>query len=122
MADWDKIKFKLHDSLGDNPQRLALGQIHLEAVQGALIGLNSLGFNYDLIEDPTSPPVEFPKMLYKDTPGSYEPVSSIVVHSQGDEEKLVKDGWRLTPLAVVKVVESKPAPPAKAPEPAKGAA
>lgn len=113
MPDWDKINHHVHDTLASDHQRLALGQIHLGAIKESLVGLNSLGFHYDLVEVDPGKPQEYPKMLYKDSPGAYEPVTSIVVHSKDDEEKLAKDGWRVTPLVQAKAPTAAKVEPAK---------
>ena len=114
----DEVGQRLVEQHGTDPQKEALVRRAIATIREGLGHLASLGHMFHLSEMPPDPPLKFPQMLYKVSPGM-GPLTMTVENSE-DLESALKDGWSETPGAPVPPVlqaEVPPPPPSEEPPP-----
>lgn len=93
-----KIRARLADHHAMEPQRAALADLHLKAIEEALAQLAGLGHRFVISELERDAAVPFPAMLYRDSSDGRTLLERLV-HDPAELQAARDEGWREHPQA-----------------------
>jgi hypothetical protein len=104
MPTINELKQSIGDAFLSEPQKQKMAIMALEAIDAGITQLASLGHQYvlgKLAHEEAAQANQYPKMVYSDhiAPGH------AIAENKIEEDRLLADGWRLTPLAPSVVVQ-----------------